>query len=158
MPSQYPSISHARFKGARFYCIGASGTQVACVLQPSAFVRTSLFRSSAHCSPLTITFVVFAPFFPTFYCSNIICFWKLHIFIMFSKWCPCPLVGIVATFVALFGCFGCRVRANFDWIYYSGLCFCRRRHTREHLLLNEIDTGNKLHVTFIMHSRFAQLA
>lgn len=43
-------------------------------------------------------------------------------------------------------------------IYYSGLCFCRRRHTREHFVVVEMDLANKLHITFIMHSRFAQLA
>lgn len=164
MPSQNPSISHARFKGARICGTGASEIVLACVLQPSAFVQTSLPLLSALLPPLfhTHTFdstFLHLFFFLTFYCSNIICFWKLHIFIMYFKWCPCPLVGIVATFVALFACFGCRVRANFDWdILLSGLCFCRRRHTREHLLVVKMDVANELHVAFIMHSRFAQLA
>lgn len=130
MPSQNQSISHARFKGARFYRIGASGTQVASVMQPSAFVRTSLFRSSAHCSPF-IHIRRFCTFFSTFYCSNIICFCKLHIFRMYFKWCPCPLVGIVATFADFFACFDCRVRANFDWdILLWALLLPPQTHTR----------------------------
>lgn len=82
MPSQYPSISHARFKGARFYCIGASGTQVACVLQPSALCERLYFAPQRTAPPLQ-SHSSFLHLFSTFYCSNIICFWKLHTSIMF---------------------------------------------------------------------------
>lgn len=131
MPSQNQSISHARFKGARFCRIGASGTQVASVMHLSAFVRTSLSSAPQRTAPPSYTFVVFAPFFLLFYCSNIICFCKLHIFRMYFKWCPCPLVGIVATFANFFACFDCRVRANFDWdILLWALLLPPQTHTR----------------------------
>lgn len=50
---------------------------------------------------------------------------------MYFKWCPCPLVGIVATFANFFACFDCRVRANFDWdILLWALLLPPQTHTR----------------------------
>lgn len=136
MPSQKIHLSRTLVLRARaFAALVWARWNWPCVLQPSAFVQTSHPLFSSLLPPLLFTFdstFLHLFFFLTFYCSNIICFCKLHILRMHAKLCPCPLVGIVATFVALFAaCFGCRVRANFDWdILLWALLLPPQTHTR----------------------------
>lgn len=115
----------------------------------------SLFRSSAHCSP---------PHTHSSFLHLFFYFFIVVILFVFANctFLECILNGARARWLALsphlltsLPVLIVAFERILIGIYYYGLCFCRRRHTREHLLAGKIDEATKLHFVFIMHSRFA---